>query len=150
MLDELAQQLPAGVLITNPDTMEAYRRDRANDPNAGMPQVVVRATEVEHVQTAMKFATKYNIPVVPRGAGSGLSGGSTAVDGCIVICVDKMNNIEIDPVTRTAVVQPGAINNEVKRAAAEHGLWYPPDPASFQFCSIGGNIATNAAVVSVA
>lgn len=144
MLDELAQQLPAGVLITNPDTMEAYRRDRANDPNAGMPRAVVRATEVEHVQTAIKFAAKHNIPVVPRGAGSGLSGGSTAVDGCIVISVDKMNNIEIDPVTRTAVVQPGAINNEVKTAAAEHGLWYPPDPASFQFCSIGGNIATNA------
>lgn len=73
-----------------------------------------------------------------------MSGGSTAIDGGIVISVEKMDDIVIDPVTRTAVVQPGAINNDVKKAAAQHGLWYPPDPASFQFCSIGGNIATNA------
>lgn len=144
MLDELTEALPAEAVITNPDTIEAYRRDRANDPNAGMPLAVVRATTAQHVQTAVKFAATHRIPVVPRGAGSGLSGGSTAVDGCIVISVDKMNAIDIDPVTRTAHVQPGAINNDVKKAAAEHGLWYPPDPASFQFCSIGGNIATNA------
>src|SRR6202000_2323782 len=82
--------------------------------------------------------------VGPRGAGAGLSGGATAVDGGIVLSTEVMRKIDIDPVTRTAVVQPGLINAEVKRAVAEHGLWYPPDPSSFEICSIGGNAATNA------
>ena len=82
--------------------------------------------------------------MVPRGAGSGLSGGATALDGSVVLCTEKMRTITVDPVTRTAVVQPGLLNAEVKAAAAEHGLWYPPDPSSFEMCSIGGNTATNA------
>jgi glycolate oxidase subunit GlcD len=73
-----------------------------------------------------------------------LSGGSTAVNGGIVLSTEKMREIAVDPVTRTAVVQPGLLNSEVKKAVAEHGLWYPPDPSSFEICSIGGNIATNA------
>jgi glycolate oxidase len=81
---------------------------------------------------------------VPRGAGSGLSGGSTAVEGGIVLSLEKMREIHIDAVSRVAVVQPGLLNVEVKKAAGEHGLWYPPDPSSFEMCSIGGNAATNA------
>jgi glycolate oxidase len=84
------------------------------------------------------------VPVVPRGAGSGLSGGSSAVDGGLVLSLERMRAVEIDAATRVAVVEPGAFNAEVKAAAAEHGLWYPPDPSSYEFCSIGGNIATNA------
>ena len=80
----------------------------------------------------------------PAGAGSGLSGGSSAVDGGIVLRLERMRAIEIDMATRVAVVEPGAFNAEVKAAAAEHGLWYPPDPSSYEICSIGGNIATNA------
>src|SRR5690606_13629690 len=76
--------------------------------------------------------------------GTSLSGGSTAIDGGISLSLDRMREIRVDPVTRTVVTQPGAFNAEVKEAAAQHGLWYPPDPASFTFCSIGGNIATNA------
>ena len=143
-LEELAAQLPEGAVITDPVKMEAYRWDRANDPDAGMPLAVVRATCTEDVQAAVRFAAATNTPVVPRGAGSGLSGGSTAQNGAIVLSVERMKEIRIDPITLTAVAQPGAINAEVKAAAAEHGLWYPPDPASFEFCSIGGNIATNA------
>ena len=82
--------------------------------------------------------------MVPRGAGSGLSGGSSAVDGGIVLSLERMAAIEIDPTCQVAVVEPGAFNAEVKAAAAEHGLWYPPDPSSYEFCSIGGNVATNA------
>ena len=82
--------------------------------------------------------------MVPRGAGTGLSGGATALDGGIVLSTEKMRDITVDPVTRTAVAQPGLLNAEVKKAVAEHGLWYPPDPSSFEICSIGGNIATNA------
>lgn len=79
-----------------------------------------------------------------RGAGSGLSGGATAVEGCLVISTERMRAITVDPSTRTATVQPGLLNTEVKQAAAAHGLWYPPDPSSYEICSIGGNIATNA------
>lgn len=144
ILEELNAALPEGRVITEPATMDAYRWDRANDPDAGVPLAVVRAETTEEVQAVVSAAAASKVPVVPRGAGSGLSGGSTAVAGGIVLCLERMREIQIDPLTRTAVVQPGAFNAEVKAAAAEHGLWYPPDPSSFEFCSIGGNIATNA------
>lgn len=143
-LEELIAALGVDTVVTNPATIENYRWDRANDPHAGTPMAVVRATSSEEVQATIRFAATHEIPIVVRGAGSGLSGGSSAVDGGIVLSLEKMRDIAVDPVTRTAVVQPGAFNAEVKTAAAEHGLWYPPDPSSFEFCSIGGNIATNA------
>ena len=124
--------------------MDKYRWDRANDPDAGVPLAVVRAGSTEDVQAAVRFAAAHGVPVVPRGAGSGLSGGASAVDGCLVVSTERMTAIEVDPVTRTAVVQPGLMNAQVKAAAAEHELWYPPDPSSYEICSIGGNIATNA------
>ena len=96
------------------------------------------------MQTVLRWATVNRIAVVPRGMGTGLSGGATAVNGGIVLSTEKMRDITVDPVTRTAVAQPGLLNSEVKKAVAEHGLWYPPDPSSFEICSIGGNIATNA------
>jgi len=136
--------LPEGCVVTDPVKMDGFRWDRANDPDAGVPLAVIRASTTEDVQVAVRFAAEHNLAIVPRGAGSGLSGGSSAIDGCLVIALDLMREIEIDPVTRTATVQPGAFNAEVKAAAAEHGLWYPPDPSSFEFCSIGGNVATNA------
>ncbi|MFC9790190.1 FAD-binding oxidoreductase [Rhodococcus sp. NPDC127528] len=143
-LDDLAATLPDRALVTDPDLTAGYRQDWAADPNAGTPLAVVRATCTEDVQAVMRWATAHHVPVVPRGAGSGLSGGSSAVDGGIVLTTEKMRAITVDPVTRVAVVQPGLLNAEVKRAAAEHGLWYPPDPSSFEICSIGGNAATNA------
>jgi len=96
------------------------------------------------VQAAVRWAARHRVPVVPRGAGSGLSGGSSAVDGGIVLSLERMRAIEIDTDCQVAVVEPGAFNAEVKAAAAEHGLWYPPDPSSYEICSIGGNVATNA------
>ena len=140
----LVDRLPNGCVVIEPDHMANYRWDRANDPDAGTPLVVVRAECTDHVQVAVRFAAEHGIPVVPRGAGSGLSGGSSATDGCMVIALERMRQITVDPVTRTVVTQPGALNAEVKAAAAEHGLWYPPDPSSFEICSIGGNVATNA------
>ena len=73
-----------------------------------------------------------------------MAGASSGIEGGLTISLERMTAIEIDPATRTAVVEPGAFNASVKRAAAEHGLFYPPDPSSFEICSIGGNIATNA------
>jgi glycolate oxidase len=143
-LAELATELPDGVVVTDPDILASYRHDRAADPSAGTPLAVVRPTRTEEVQAVLRWATKHRIAVVPRGAGTGLSGGATALDGGIVLSTEKMRDITVDPVTRTAVVQPGLLNAEVKKVVAEHGLWYPPDPSSYEICSIGGNIATNA------
>ena len=143
-LAELMAALPGGVVVTDRDRIEKYRRDRANDPDAGWPVAVVRAECTAHVQAAVRWSAEHGVPIVPRGAGTGLSGGSTAVDGGIVVSTERMRAISVDPPSRVAVVQPGLLNSEVKRAAAEHGLWYPPDPSSFEICSIGGNVATNA------
>jgi glycolate oxidase subunit GlcD len=144
MLAELVAELPDGTVVVDPDIVASYRQDRAADPNAGTAIAVVRPRRTEEVQTVMRWATAHKVPVVPRGAGTGLSGGSTALDGGIVLSTERMRDIAVDPVTRTAVTQPGLFNAEVKKAVAEYGLWYPPDPSSFEICSIGGNIATNA------
>lgn len=141
---ELVASLPEGVVATAPEALEKYRQDWAHDPDAGMPCAAVRAQSPDHVQTAVRWAASHGIPVVPRGAGSGLSGGASAIEGGLVISLERMTAIEIDPAARCAVVEPGAFNASVKKAAAEHGLWYPPDPSSFEICSIGGNVATNA------
>jgi glycolate oxidase len=143
-LRALVATLPADSVLTDPDRMANYRWDRANDPGAGTPAAVTRVSCTGDVQTVIRFAAAHGLQVVPRGAGTGLSGGSSAIDGCIVISTERMRAVVVDPVTRTATVQPGALNAEVKAAAAEHGLWYPPDPSSFEICSIGGNLATNA------
>jgi glycolate oxidase len=143
-LAELVDALPEGIVVTDPDRVEKYRWDRSQDPMTGTPAAVVRAEDAEQVQTAVRWAAAHEVPVVPRGAGSGLSGGSSALDDGIVLSLERMAAIEIDPSCQVAVVEPGAMNAQVKAAAAEHGLWYPPDPSSYEFCSIGGNVATNA------
>ncbi len=145
-LDHLVEQLPTGIVITDPDRMEKYRSDRSGNAfgEAGLPMGVVRAESAEHTQIALRWANRHQIPVVTRGAGTGLSGGSAAVSEGIVLSTERMRSVEIDRVSCTAKVQPGLLNVELKEAASAQGLWYPPDPSSFQICSIGGNIATNA------
>jgi glycolate oxidase len=136
--------LDGDALVTDPVRMEKYRRDRAEDPGAGMPLAVVRAGSTADVSAAVAWAARHRVVVVPRGAGTGLSGGASALDGCLVLSLERMRGLTIDLETRTAHVEPGVLNVELKRAAAEHGLWYPPDPSSYEICSIGGNLATNA------
>jgi glycolate oxidase len=110
----------------------------------GMPAAVVRATCTGDVQAVLDIANRHRVPVVPRGAGTGLSGGSAAIEGGITLSLDLMRRLEIDAAAGVAVVGPGVLNAELKTAARAHGLWYPPDPSSFEICSIGGNLATNA------
>ncbi len=143
-VDELTTALPEGTVVVDRDVVAAYRSDRAETVAAGWPMVLVRATSTADVQATMRVAAAHGIPVVPRGAGSGLAGGASAVDGCILLSLERMRDIHIDPQGMYAVVQPGLMNAEVKQAARRHGLWYPPDPSSYEFCSIGGNLATNA------
>lgn len=140
----LTSSLADGLVVTDPDVMEGYRYDRALTIRPGRPLAVVRATCTADVQATLQVASRFKVPVVTRGAGTGLSGGSSAVDGCITLSTERMRSITVDPAAMVATVQPGLLNAEVKAEVARHGLWYPPDPSSFEICSIGGNLATNA------
>ncbi|MFF8955770.1 FAD-binding oxidoreductase [Streptomyces sp. NPDC014894] len=143
LLARLRADLPAEALITDPDVMVSYARDMASFCAAGLPAAVVLPRTVEQVQSVMRTATALRVPVVPQGARTGLSGAANASDGCVVLSLTKMDRIlEISPVDRIAVVEPGVINAALSRAAGEHGLTYPPDPSSWETCTIGGNIGT--------
>src|SRR3954462_10540107 len=140
----LAAGLPPETLVTDPDLLESYRYDRAQFCPAGVPAAVVLARQTAHVQHALRTASALRVPVVPQGARSGLSGAANAIDGCIVVSTEKMRRVvEVDVPNRLVVTEPGVYNAELSRAVAEHGLFYPPDPSSWEFCSIGGNLATN-------
>ncbi|MFB7667485.1 FAD-binding oxidoreductase [Kitasatospora sp. NPDC056138] len=141
----LLEGLPEAAVVVDPDVTSAYRHDMAGFCAAGEPAVLVLPETVEQVQHVLRTATELRVPVVPQGARTGLSGGANAVDGCILLSLVKMDRIlELDPVNRLAVVQPGVVNARLSRAAAEHGLAYPPDPSSWESCTIGGNIGTGA------
>ncbi|MGZ4693237.1 MAG: FAD-binding oxidoreductase, partial [Acidimicrobiales bacterium] len=140
----LLEVLGEGPLVVDPDVMAGYAIDRATAVKAGRPLAVVRARDTSDVQAVLRVATRFGVPVVPRGLGTGLSGGSTALDWCITLSTERMRTLSIDRAAMVATVGPGIRNAELKEAAAAEGLWYPPDPSSFEICSIGGNLATNA------
>ncbi|MGW4759153.1 FAD-binding oxidoreductase [Streptomyces chartreusis] len=143
LVDLLYEGLPPESVATDPDITAAYRHDMAGFCAAGTPAVVVHPTTVEQVQHVMRTATKLRVPVVPQGARTGLAGAANAVDGCVVISLTRMNKIlAIDKVDRIAIVEPGVVNADLSRAVAQHGLAYPPDPSSWESCTIGGNIGT--------
>ena len=143
LVRELADLLPGGTVVTDADIVEVYRQDWSMDPAAGTPLAVVRARTEDDVCAVLRFASRHRIPVVPRGAGSSVVGGSTAVDGAITLSVELLDDIRVDRDAMAAVVGPGAVNAAVSAAAAAEGLFYPPDPTSSDFCSVGGNVATN-------
>ncbi|MFC9312790.1 FAD-binding oxidoreductase [Streptomyces nigra] len=143
LTERLLAGLPADAVLTDPDVTASYAHDMASFCPAGAPAVVVLPRSVEQVQHVMRTATALRVPVVPQGARTGLSGGANASDGCIVLSLTKMDRIlEINPVDRIAVVEPGVVNATLSRAVGEHGLYYPPDPSSWEMCTIGGNIGT--------
>ncbi|MDX6744828.1 FAD-binding oxidoreductase [Actinocorallia sp. A-T 12471] len=144
-VDDLAKALPDSRLITDPDVLTGVSHDEAAWAPVGAPLAALRAGSADEVARAVAACADLGVPVVPRGAGTGLSGGANAVDGCLVLDMSRMNAIvEIDPENMIAVVQPGVVNDDLKAAVAEHGLWYPPDPASAPWSTIGGNVSTNA------
>ncbi|WP_326620637.1 FAD-binding protein [Streptomyces decoyicus] len=143
LIARLRAGLPGEAILTDPDVTGSYAHDMASFCEAGTPAVVVLPRTVEQVQHIMRTATELRVPVVPQGARTGLSGAANASDGCLVLSLVKMDRIiEINPVDRIAVVEPGVINAVLSRAVNEHGLYYPPDPSSWEECSIGGNIGT--------
>ena len=144
-LDELRHRLPELRLLTDTADRESYRRDETSHWEPGLPLAVALPATTDEVATIMRAATEHRVPVVPRGAGSGLSGGAAGVEGALTVALTRLNAIvEIDRANLVAVVQPGVINADLKAAVAGEGLFYAPDPASYEFCSIGGNIGTNA------
>src|SRR3954451_21970510 len=112
--------------------------------NKKVPDVVVFPTSTEHVVAIVKLCNKYDIPFVPRGAGTSLAGGTLAIGGGVMICLTRMKRIlEINTRDRYAIVEPGVVNLWLTRALAGTGFHYAPDPSSQSACTIGGNVATN-------
>ena len=144
-MDELSALLPPGRVLRDPDVLRSYSHDEAEWAPWEPPSAVVRPRTAEEVQVVVRHCVEHRIPVVTRGAGTGLSGGANATAGCVVVALDGMRAIkEIDPLEKLAVVEPGVVNDDLRAACAEQGLWYPPDPASSPWSTIGGNVATNA------
>ncbi len=144
-LAALAARLPGLSVRTDPTDLEANRCDETANIEPPLPIAVVAPSSTSEVAEVVRLAAAYRIPIVPRGEGTGLSGGAAAVEGGVVMTFRKMASIlSIDEADLTSVVQPGIINAAYKTAVAEHGLFYPPDPASYETCSLGGNVGTNA------
>ncbi|MFE4467787.1 FAD-binding oxidoreductase [Leifsonia sp. NPDC056824] len=141
----LSAVLPPASLLTEPAELERYRHDDAEWADSALPAAVVLAASAEEVAAAVRVAAERGVSVVPRGAGTGLSGGANAVAGCVVVSLERMTAVrEVNVEERYAVVEAGVINDDLRRHVAAYGLWYPPDPASQAISTIGGNVATNA------
>ena len=109
-----------------------------------MPEIVVLPADVEQVAAVIKLAKRANVPIVPRGSGTGLAGGAVPAEGGVVLSLARLNRIlKIDRENRIALVEPGVINLDITKAVAKDGLFYAPDPSSQAACSIGGNVANN-------
>ena len=145
LLEALGRALPGDRIVADPGVLAAMSHDEAEWAPAGRAAAGVRARSESEVQQVVRVCAEFGAAVVPRGAGTGLSGGANAVDGCVVLDLARMDRVvEVDRDNLLCVVQPGVVNNDLKAAVAEQGLWYPPDPASAPWSTIGGNVATNA------
>jgi glycolate oxidase len=144
-LEAIRTGLPNLRLLTDPVDLDGYRRDETAYLEPPPPLAVALPTETAEVAELVRLAALHRVPVVPRGAGSGLSGGAISVAGGLTISFMRMNRIlEIDRANLVVITQPGVLNAALKRAVAGEGLFYAPDPASTEICSIGGNQGTNA------
>jgi glycolate oxidase len=145
LIVRLRSALGTDAVLTDPDVVASYRADHAGLVDAGWPIAVVLPRDTAEVAAAVRACGAAGVPIVPRGAGSGLAGGANAIDGGVVLSLVRMDAVlEVDPARQTATVQAGVVNATLAAAVAEEGLWYPPDPASWEQSTIGGNVATNA------
>jgi glycolate oxidase subunit GlcD len=143
LLDALRAVVGAARVLSRPEELFVYECDGLT-AHTGTPRAVVFPTSAAEVQRLVRACRAHGVPFVPRGAGTGLSGGALPEGGGVVIECSRMNRIlEIDPVDRLAVVQPGVVNAELSRRVQGHGLFYAPDPSSQLACTIGGNVAEN-------
>jgi len=143
-LQILKSKLGEHKIITDSDILEKYSKDETPDLSF-YPDVLIRVESANDVSQTLAVCNEYKIPVTPRGAGTGVTGGSVPVKAGIVLSLEKMNRIlEIDRDNMVAIVEPGVITGDIQHAVRKYGLMYPPDPASLDSCSIGGNVAENA------
>ncbi|MFQ5585388.1 MAG: FAD-binding oxidoreductase [Thermodesulfobacteriota bacterium] len=127
-------------ILTSKEERLCYAYDATNQQF--LPDAVLFPRSAGEISEVMRLANSEGFPVIPRGAGSGASGGSLPVEGGVVLSLEQMNRIiGIDPGNLTAVVEPGVVNVDLQIEAEKHGLFFPPDPSSLKFCTIGGNIA---------
>lgn len=142
-LELLRSQLPAHTLVTDPIATEPFETDGLTAIRQ-RPWCVVLAEDVAQVRKVLRICHECAVPVVTRGAGTGLSGGARPIENGVLLVLSKMNRIlGVDLEGLTATVEPGATNLSITEAVAEHGLYYAPDPSSQIACSIGGNVAEN-------
>ena len=142
--DLLTRELGAARVLRDEATLEAYARDESG-LGRYPPDAAVLCETAEEVALVLRLCAAHRIPVTPRGAGSGMTGGALAVRGGIVLSTERMRRIvTVDPDDRIAVIQPGVINGDLQAAVEAQGLFYAPDPASLAMCSMGGNVAENA------
>jgi len=145
LVDAIRVALPDLRLLTDATDRESYRNDETAYLHGGLPLAVALPESTAEVSTLVRLAADHRVPIVPRGAGSGLSGGAAGIDGGLTIAMTRMNRVlDIDRENLVVVTQPGILNAELKAAVAAEGLFYAPDPASYEICSIGGNLGTNA------
>jgi glycolate oxidase len=139
-LNELSRSLQdPKSLITDLTGQDDYFRDATEEKVT--PQAIVLAQTEHDVVATVQFCRRHKIPIVPRGAGTGLSGGCVPVEGGVVLSTVRINHLKVDPKEKTAVCGPGVITKTLKDEAEKHGLTYAPDPASYEECSLGGNVA---------
>ena len=130
-------------VLVDADQLEQYARDYTEDLHY-LPELVLKPRTAEEISAILRVCNQHNIPVTPRGAGTGLSGGALAVNGGIVLSTERMNDIiAIDERNLQVITEPGVITEVLQEAVKEKGLFYPPDPSSKGSCFIGGNIAEN-------
>ncbi len=143
LITELRRLLPREAVIADPASLSVYECD-ALSAYRQSPKVVVLPRTAEEVRAILRLCHRLRVPVVARGAGTGLSGGALPHAEGVLLSLTRLNRIlNIDPVNRTATVEPGVRNAEISEAAAPHGLCYAPDPSSQIACTIGGNVAEN-------
>ena len=141
----LRAEVPAASFVDDPETLTARSVDASFIPPEGRPLTLIAPASTDEVSAVLRVAHAHGIPVVPQGGLTGLAGGASAVEGCILLDLSRMSTVlRVDPVDQVAVVQPGVITSDLNAAVAALGLFYPPDPASWDTSTIGGNVATNA------
>src|SRR5262245_39175412 len=139
LVARLRSALGDAAVVDDRDVLDSHRNDHATFCTAGVPRVLVRPSSTEEVSEVLRSAGAFGVPVVTQGARTGLSGAANAIDGCLLLSTARLDRIlEVSVEDQVAVVQPGVVNAELSRTVLEKGLFYPPDPSSWEMSTVGG------------